>query len=165
LANRALFHDRLGEALARVRRHGTQVVVMLLDLDDFKPINDRFGHAAGDAVLKEIAQRLCACVRETDTVARLGGDEFAVLLDGPLSSSVEAVAERIVAAVREPCRVGSVQMDVGVSIGVAFDRSGAGDSDRLLSDADAAMYAAKIGGKGGYQTYAPPPLGQPSRTG
>ena len=149
LANRALFYDRLGEALLRARRHRRQVVVMLLDLDDFKPINDRFGHAAGDAVLKEVARRLRGCVRETDTVARIGGDEFAVLLDDPLSSGVDAVAERIAAAVREPCWVDGERMAVGVSIGVASNQSGDADTDRLLGEADAAMYAAKSSGKGG----------------
>jgi diguanylate cyclase (GGDEF)-like protein len=154
LANRALFYDRLGEALLRARRHGRQVVVMLLDLDDFKPINDRFGHAAGDAVLKEVALRLRGCLRETDTVARIGGDEFAVLLDDPHAGGVDAVAQRIAAAVREPCWVDGERIAVGVSIGVAFDQSGDADTDRLLSDADAAMYAAKGSGKGGHQTFA-----------
>ena len=158
LANRARFHDRLGEALARARRHGSPVVVMLLDLDDFKPVNDRFGHAGGDAVLREVAQRLLSCVRETDLVARIGGDEFAILLDQPVPASVDALAERIVAAVCEPLPVDGVPVAVGVSIGVAFGRPTEHEPEQLLSDADAAMYVAKSAGKGRYETY-PTPVG------
>ncbi len=153
LANRNQFQEQLGLALARARRHGTRVVVMLLDLDDFKPINDKFGHAAGDAVLQEVARRLTGSVREIDTVARIGGDDFAVLMDQPLPDAVEAVAERIVAAVREPCEIDGVPMAVGVSVGMAYAGSGEYDAEQLLSDADAAMYVAKSAGKGRYETY------------
>jgi diguanylate cyclase (GGDEF)-like protein len=151
LANRALFHDRLTAALARARRHNTQVVVMLLDLDDFKPINDRLGHAAGDAVLCEIAGRLRRCLRETDTIARLGGDEFAIVLDDPVPDSVAMVAERIVAVVREPCQFSGTSVSVGVSVGVAAAAGGWSDVDHLLHEADDAMYMAKARGKNSYE--------------
>jgi diguanylate cyclase (GGDEF)-like protein len=153
LANRALFHDRLDGALARARRTGDTVAVMLLDLDDFKPVNDRHGHAAGDAVLRAVAQRLSACLRETDTVARLGGDEFAIVLDNPLPESLEMLAQRVVTAVAEPCWHGGERLTVGGSIGLAVNVGGGCDGDRLLRDADAAMYAAKRGGKNSYATY------------
>jgi len=150
LANRALFHDRMAAALARVRRGQASIAVMLLDLDDFKPVNDRYGHAAGDAVLREVAGRLRGCVRDTDTVARLGGDEFGVLLESPLPDSVPAVAERIVAAVRAPCVVEGAHVSVGVSVGVATEYDGVRDVDQLLRAADTGMYTAKCQGKGAY---------------
>jgi len=157
LANRALFHERLEAALARSRRFGTGVVVMLLDLDNFKPINDRFGHAAGDAVLVETASRIRAGLRETDLLARLGGDEFAILLDDPLPLDIDAVAARIVSAVREPVFIeNALAVAVGVSVGVAHAGPGEYEGDALLRAADAAMYAVKSGGKGSYRTFLTP---------
>ena len=140
----------MAAALARVRRGQASIAVMLLDLDDFKPVNDRYGHAAGDAVLREVAGRLRGCVRDTDTVARLGGDEFGVLLESPLPDSVPAVAERIVAAVRAPCVVEGAHVSVGVSVGVATEYDGVRDVDQLLRAADTGMYTAKCQGKGAY---------------
>jgi diguanylate cyclase len=153
LANRALFHDRLDSALAGARRSGHTVGVMLLDLDDFKPVNDRHGHAAGDAVLKAVALRLHACVREADTVARLGGDEFAVVLDNPAPDSLDDLAQRVVAEVAQPCWHDNEPLIVGASIGVATSANGSANGDQLLRDADAAMYAAKSRGKNSYATY------------
>ena len=148
LANRALFHDRLATALTRVRRGRAQIAVMLVDLDDFKPVNDRYGHAAGDAVLCEVGRRLRDCVRETDTVARLGGDEYGILLESPLPDSIGLVADRIVHAVGQPYRVDGELMQVGASVGVAFEDDGVRGVDELLRAADAAMYRAKSLGKG-----------------
>lgn len=151
LPNRAMLHERLDAALARSRRHGTRVVVMLLDLDDFKPINDQLGHAAGDAVLCEVAQRLRDCLREVDTVARLGGDEFAIILDDPDLGSIQEVAERIVSTVGGPFLTNDATMVVGVSVGVAFSHLSDGDGDQLIREADAAMYIAKSRGKNSYE--------------
>jgi diguanylate cyclase (GGDEF)-like protein len=185
LANRALFADRLEADLARGRRAGTSTAVMLVDLDNFKPVNDRLGHRAGDDLLQEIARRLLHCVRETDTIARLGGDEFAVLLEHPLGEGVHAVAERIIESVREPFVVSDEIVAVGASVGVAIGRAGECTADSLLNDADVAMYRAKDRGKGAYeispnsrfdrrhtppgglaavngQTVAPPPQPQPA---
>jgi diguanylate cyclase (GGDEF)-like protein len=153
LANRALFHDRLDSALARAHRSGATVAVMLIDLDDFKPVNDRHGHAAGDAVLRAVADRVRTCLRDTDTVARLGGDEFAVVLDNPLPESLTALARRIVAATADPYWHGGERLTVGASIGLAVNIGGQCDGDRLLRDADAAMYAAKRSGKNSFATY------------
>jgi diguanylate cyclase (GGDEF)-like protein len=142
LANRALFNDRLAGALHGADRPAS-MVVLLLDLDDFKPINDQYGHAAGDAVLREVGARLRACVLDTDVVARLGGDEFGVLLADPPPEGVAAVAERIVDAVRQPCRFGGLDLTVGVSVGVACVPDDVRDAEAVLRDADAAMYATK----------------------
>ncbi len=143
LANRPLFEDRLGHALAAARRDGSRVGVLFMDLDGFKPINDRFGHRAGDLILAEVAQRLQASVRPGDTVARLGGDEFAViaphLQDG-------AQAERLSARLRDAA-AGSIVVDgtevsVGITVGVAVGH-GHTDPHELLHDADVEMYASK----------------------
>jgi diguanylate cyclase (GGDEF)-like protein/PAS domain S-box-containing protein len=147
LANRALMQDRLEHALAdrRARRHA----VLLLDLDDFKAVNDGCGHEAGDAVLTAVARRLECSVRPADTVARLGGDEFVVLMeDVEGRRDVVTVAERLLRALREPVAWGDERFRVGGSVGVtltdAADRRG---MDDLLRDADLAMYVAKSGGK------------------
>ncbi|PRY42149.1 diguanylate cyclase/phosphodiesterase with PAS/PAC sensor(s) [Geodermatophilus tzadiensis] len=147
LANRTLLADRLEHALAdrRARRHA----VLLVDLDDFKAVNDECGHEAGDAVLTAVARRLESVVRPADTVARLGGDEFVVLMeDVEGRRDVVAVAERLLGALREPVAFGDERFTVGGSVGVAL--TGAGDRrgmDDLLRDADLAMYVAKSGGK------------------
>ncbi|GAA1821167.1 diguanylate cyclase [Planosporangium flavigriseum] len=151
LANRALFLDRLGEAVLRSRQDGSRVSVLLVDLDDFKPVNDRFGHAAGDAILIEVAARLRGCVRSTDVVARLGGDEFAVLLEQAPPDGYTTTAERIVQAISAPFRVAGNDVRVGASVGVAVVRADADDASSLLQRADEAMYTAKLGGKGMFQ--------------
>ena len=165
LANRTVFRQRIAAAVAR-RVPGSHVAVLFCDLDDFKPVNDRFGHEGGDAVLLAMAARLLRCVREGDTVARLGGDEFALLLQG-LDSPSEAiqVAERVLAATSEPINIGSRSVPIGVSVGVAID-SGTQPQDlittpqsssagALLANADLAMYQAKANGKSSYQVFAP----------
>ncbi len=154
-ANRALFFDRLGQALSRASRSGKLVAVLYVDLDDFKPVNDRFGHGVGDTVLKTVVGRLQRVVRDTDTVARLGGDEFAVLLEDAGSSAYAAlVANRILKAVCAPITVAGGEVLVGASIGLATS-AGHERSDELLRRADAAMYAAKRTGKGNMVTYEP----------
>ncbi len=149
LANRAQFLDRLDDAL---RRGDGAVGVLLIDLDDFKPVNDSYGHAAGDAVLVEIAARLRAGVRPDDVVARLGGDEFAVLIDRPQADDVDTVAGRIVEAVAAPCRLtGGEQVLVRASVGAAVTSGDSQDASMLLNRADEAMYAAKCAGKGSFR--------------
>lgn len=147
LPNRRLLADRLEQAIAQARRRGGLVALMLLDLDDFKVINDTDGHAVGDAVLATIAHRLRLAVREADTVARLGGDEFVVLL--PEVESCEAaseVARKVIDAVREPVQSDNREYLLGVSIGIAFFPTDGEGADRLLQRADAAMYLAKQAG-------------------
>jgi diguanylate cyclase (GGDEF)-like protein len=149
LANRACFLDRLEVALDGSGPAG----VLLIDLDDFKPVNDRYGHAAGDAVLVETAARLRAAVGPDDLVARLGGDEFAILLDRPPPGALPAVADRIIAAVDVPCPLpGGAVVTVRASVGAAAAITG--DASHLLNHADQAMYRAKSRGKGAFEIAA-----------
>jgi diguanylate cyclase (GGDEF)-like protein len=142
LANRALLHDRIEQAVAVARRNGGTFGVLLIDLDRFKPINDLHGHATGDAVLCETARRLQAATRTVDTVARLGGDEFVVLLGGDGGhDEAQLVVERITKAVTAPLEMYGLRL--GISIGIALYPDDAPDADQLLARADGAMYDAK----------------------
>lgn len=154
LPNRGILLDRTNQALDRARVHGTSTALMFLDLDGFKPVNDRFGHQAGDLVLVDIASRLRACVREQDTVARLGGDEFAVLVEDADGDDVAAMCDRILRLVAEGTVVGGQHVRLGASIGVAYDR-GHDTAGSLLRNADLAMYEAKSGGKGRCTVFEP----------
>jgi diguanylate cyclase (GGDEF)-like protein/PAS domain S-box-containing protein len=155
LANRSLFRDRVEHAVAVGKRNGRGVAVMFVDLDNFKKINDTFGHAAGDRVLSKSAQRLVKATRTGDTVARLGGDEFAVLLEN-LTGRDQAieVAARIVEALQETLDLPETDMRVAASVGVAFSRPDEG-VEELMRNADVAMYSAKAAGKGRYTVYEP----------
>ena len=151
LPNRALFADRIRQALGASTRAGDLVAICLMDLDGFKPINDQYGHKAGDQVLREVAQRLTESVRGGDTVARLGGDEFALLLCRLKSwSECEFALRRIVDALNRPYAIGGDTMAVSASIGVTLFPDDAGDQDLLVRHADLAMYKAKEGGKNRY---------------
>ncbi|HUG84325.1 MAG TPA: EAL domain-containing protein [Euzebya sp.] len=141
LANRTLLRDRLGHALAR---RGRDVAVLLLDLDDFKAVNDLSGHVAGDRLLVEVARRLKGCVRLGDTIARLGGDEFAVVID---QGEPSLLAARILDRLSVPLTIDDRQVIPMASIGIAAGTTGIG-IEQLLLQADVAMYAAKAGGKG-----------------
>jgi diguanylate cyclase (GGDEF)-like protein len=157
LPNRALFMDRLGLALAAVRRDpAASVALLCLDLDRFKDVNDTLGHAMGDELLRQVAQRLRAELRDTDTLARLGGDEFAVIqprLNHP--HAAEILAGRLTAAIEPPFDLGGHQVRVGVSVGVAIAAGRAYDApEALLSDADTALYAAKREGRGTFRFFA-----------
>jgi diguanylate cyclase (GGDEF)-like protein len=152
LANRQLFGERVQAALT-APRHDPGLAVLLIDLDDFKTVNDTLGHAVGDGLLVAVAERLRHCVRPGDTVARLGGDEFAVLLERARSDAVVEVAERILASLRRPVLAHGHKLLIQASIGVAAAPSGE-DAGELLRNADVAMYAAKERGKGGYACYA-----------
>ncbi len=146
LANRTLFIDRVEEALARP---DPSVAVLFVDIDDFKTVNDTLGHTVGDQLLIAVAERLCTCVRPSDTVARFGGDEFAVLLDrldGP--EDVVVVAERIISALAQRVPAGGEAVSVGASVGIATSRPESMRAGELIRDADVAMYDAKQRGKG-----------------
>jgi diguanylate cyclase (GGDEF)-like protein len=155
LPNRTLFLDRVEQAVARSARSGATLAVLFLDLDGFKGVNDRFGHAEGDDLLKTVATRLVSCVRAADSVARLGGDEFAVLLEGVEDvAELDALCHRLLAALRREIRVMGHEVVVGASIGVAValpDDDAAG----LLRNADMAMYRAKALGKDRFFVYQP----------
>lgn len=147
LPNRRLLSDRLEQSIVLARRRGGLVALMLLDLDDFKIINDTDGHAVGDAVLATIAHRLRLAVREADTVARLGGDEFVVLLpEIETRDAAAAVARKVIDAVREPVQSDNREYLLGVSIGLSLFPIDGETGDRLLQRADAAMYQAKQAG-------------------
>jgi diguanylate cyclase (GGDEF)-like protein/PAS domain S-box-containing protein len=154
LANRALFYDRIEHALARELRHDGHAAVLYLDLDDFKKVNDRFGHAVGDELLIDVASRLRACARNADTVARLGGDEFGLLLEsvhGP--NEPIQTGERILAAFNEPFALHGEPITIAVSIGIGLSDAQARGVDELLRSADLAMYAAKRNGKRRLELY------------
>jgi diguanylate cyclase (GGDEF)-like protein/PAS domain S-box-containing protein len=148
LANRSLFFDRLHQSIQSARRQGTQLAVVMLDLDGFKAVNDAYGHAAGDEVLKIVAGRLSLGMRGSDTAARIGGDEFAWIL--PRVSSRRAVDRMIrkrISAAQERIVVGDHKMDLGVSAGIALYPDDGRDADGLIRHADAAMYTAKRHGR------------------
>jgi diguanylate cyclase (GGDEF)-like protein/PAS domain S-box-containing protein len=148
LANRSLFMNRLKAALSGRARHRMPVAVLFLDLDDFKLVNDRLGHGAGDRLLVALGQRLQACIRPGDMAARLGGDEFTVLMEDAIGTSPSRLAERLLSVLGEPVAFDGHTLSVSLSIGVAVSSTGYGDADRLLHAADAAMYRAKQEGKG-----------------
>lgn len=156
LPNRALFLNRLEQALAQAQRDERQLALMFIDLDHFKDINDTFGHAVGDLVLQACGRRLSACIRRSDTVARLGGDEMIVLLPGiDDAAQVRPVGEKILKVMSAPFHLQGQQLSVTPSIGIVlFPRDGQ-DVDTLLQRADMAMYAAKQGGRNRLEYYHP----------
>jgi diguanylate cyclase (GGDEF)-like protein/PAS domain S-box-containing protein len=152
LANRALFHDRVMHAITLARRQGHAVTVLYLDLDDFKQVNDSFGHAEGDRLLALIAGRLRACARSTDTVARLGGDEFAILVEDPDSAScAEVLVERIREQMAFPFSLAMGDVTISASVGSASTLTGG--LDEIMRYADVAMYAAKRSGRGLHRAF------------
>jgi diguanylate cyclase (GGDEF)-like protein/PAS domain S-box-containing protein len=156
LANRSLFFDRLSHAMDRSSREDNSVAVLFLDLDDFKAVNDSFGHPAGDQLLIEVAKRLQAAVRPGDTVARFGGDEFAVLVEaGFMPLAAQDIAIRIIKALQPTFRVFTNDVAMRPSIGIAIADELQVTPDELLRDADLAMYVAKRNGKGRFEMYQP----------
>lgn len=156
LANRARFLERLHESLLNADRDGTGCAVLLLDLDRFKSINDTLGHHAGDLLLKQVAQRLLTCVRETDTVARLGGDEFVLILTRIKAlGAAELIADNIIRALSEPCEILGQRLRTGASIGIAMYPNDGNEAGELLQKADLAMYRAKSTGRNRYRVFSP----------
>lgn len=154
LPNRELFSDRLGIALAHARRNQQRVAVAMLDLDNFKDVNDTLGHDVGDLVLKAAAERLSAVLRESDTVARFGGDEFVLVIpDMKEVDDVIPVARKIVESFRKPFLIGAHQLFVTTSIGIAVYPDDGMQENILLKNADSAMYQAKQTGRNRYQSY------------
>jgi diguanylate cyclase (GGDEF)-like protein/PAS domain S-box-containing protein len=153
LANRALFRDRLEQALARSARTREPLAVLLLDLDGFKQVNDTLGHDAGDRLLHAVAERFDGAVRPSDTLARLGGDEFALLLDPATEAEAEEVAQRLNETIGRPLSLSGRDLSVGASIGIVAHPGGPADGDDLIRHADIAMYAAKDAGRGHHQVF------------
>jgi diguanylate cyclase (GGDEF)-like protein len=157
LPNRVLILDRAEQMLIRARRHPLVVGALFIDLDKFKEVNDTFGHATGDRLLRAVGQRLSGALRASDSVGRLGGDEFVVLVEGELGGvGPETVAQQILSLFAEPFTLdtpGGDPVRISASIGVALGtRSGAAD---LLRDADVALYVAKARGHHGYEVFHP----------
>jgi len=162
LGNRLLLDDRLQEALARWRRQGGDVAVLMLDLDDFKGVNDTFGHHGGDALLVDLARRLRATTRASDSIFRLGGDEFAILANGVDGrQGAEDLARRILSVFEPPFDIGGRGVSRTGSIGVALASQGGGNAERLLIHADTALYRAKALGKGTYSVHDDDPAELP----
>lgn len=154
LPNRMLMYDRLSHALAQSHRNKDKVALMLFDLDDFKKINDNFGHQMGDALLVEISDRLRHCARECDTVARLGGDEFTLIIEQlKAPSDAVIIAHKILTAMQEPVCIDGQNIQVTCSIGIALYPNDATTLDGLLKASDSAMYEAKRVGKNNFQFY------------
>lgn len=153
LPNRMLFMDRLEQSLVRAQRRNTLVGVMFIDLDRFKRVNDTLGHASGDALICEVAQRLRATTRAEDVVARLGGDEFGVVIDVARISQVLQVVEKILGVVSEPYRIAERELFSSCSIGVSVYPNDGSDGTSLLKHADTAAFTAKNGGRNRFQLY------------
>lgn len=155
LANRSLMRDRLKMALADAKRSSTSTAVILMDLDNFKRVNDTYGHTAGDRLLTTIADRLAASLRDVDTIARLGGDEFVVIVTTTTPAEIEHVVDRIDRVLDDAPTPEAASIDVSFSMGISVFPRDAGSSEELLRMADIALYEAKHAGKNTYRYYDP----------
>lgn len=156
LPNRTLLRDRLEQSLAAAHREEREIALLFVDLDRFKLVNDSLGHVAGDALLQQVAERMLALLRKSDTLARFGGDEFVVLLPEVVAGSgVVRVAEEIIAELTRPIQLAGRDCFIGASVGIALYPSDGSDADALLRHADMAMYRAKEAGRNRYQFFTP----------
>jgi diguanylate cyclase (GGDEF)-like protein len=156
LPNRVLLDDRLSRAIESARRRRTKLAVLFADVDRFKFYNDTFGHVAGDEILQSIGRRLAGCVRSADTVSRQGGDEFVILLpDVESAEGAEFIAEKVLAAMSIPHRVGHEDVQVTVSMGISVYPDHGTDAEELLGRADVALLHAKFLGRSDFHFYAP----------
>ena len=157
LANRVLFRDRVHDALNQRFQLNRTVAVLVIDIDDFKLVNDTFGHAAGDELLVQVGRRLVGCIRADDTAARLGGDEFALCIsvDEGAEAQIADLAQRIIDRLAEPCVVADRQYRTGISIGASIARDDRRNSTDMLREADIALYAAKGAGKASFRIFEP----------
>lgn len=155
LPNRVMLNQGLDSAIARAKRAGERVVVMFLDLDHFKDVNDTLGHKTGDELLKDLAQRLRGVLRQSDLLARISGDEFVMVLDGLVGDELpDRVAMKVLDEVRRPFDLDGNEVHVSASLGMALFPEDGGDADTLLRNADAAMYHAKELGRNNYRSYS-----------
>ena len=156
LANRNLLAERLNDAVKMARRLDKKVAVMVLDLDNFKPVNDLYGHTVGDKLLEVIAERLLSCAREVDTVARLGGDEFAIVFTNiENDNNIIVIADRIIDCIQKPADIDGNVIQIGTSIGISFFPDDADSPVELIRMADVALYQAKYDGRRVYRLYDP----------
>jgi diguanylate cyclase (GGDEF)-like protein len=154
LPNRALFDDRLQQALAAAKRNHKHLALMFIDLDKFKPVNDTYGHGVGDLLLKEVALRIQDCLRDSDTAARIGGDEFVILLQA-IETEQDAikVGEKILHALNQPFKLAGHTLQISASIGVAVYPEHGNEEKLLVKSADIAMYHAKKNGRNNVQIF------------
>ena len=158
LPNRALFNDRLKQAILLAKRNHSNLALMFMDLDGFKNVNDTLGHHAGDLLLKQVADRLSRCVRESDTVGRIGGDEFTVILDSAETlEQVAALAAKLIETIQSPFDLEGSEVRIGISIGISCYSEETATPDDLMNNADIAMYESKKKGKNRYTFYAHTP--------
>lgn len=158
LPNRTLFLDRLAHYLAHARRHEEKLAVVFLDLDGFKSVNDKFGHSAGDCLLKSVAQRLKRCVRKDDSLARLAGDEFTLILTGPdVEHGANNVAAKVIGELCTPFEIEGKEIRIGTSVGISVYPDDGQEADVLVQKADMAMYRAKADGGKGYHYFSQMP--------
>ncbi|HEY8607517.1 MAG TPA: EAL domain-containing protein [Noviherbaspirillum sp.] len=155
LPNRHAFNDQLSTVLEKIDRFGGRAGLLLLDLDNFKMVNDTLGHHHGDLLLKLVAQRLLDCLRSGDVLCRIGGDEFAVILESPTTVRTEDVAEKLLAALAAPFDVDVHEIYITASAGLSIYPDDARDAETLIRNADTAMYQAKGKGKNGYESFHP----------
>lgn len=156
LPNRQLFQERLERGITRARRTGLSMALVFLDLDFFKDVNDTLGHSMGDELLKQVARRLSACIRSTDTVARLGGDEFTIILSGVTNTeAVGGICQQVLHELAQPYELGDEAASISTSMGVTFFPRDGDDAQVLLKNADLAMYAAKGNGRNQYCYFTP----------
>lgn len=156
LPNRRLFGDRLTQAVKHTGRIGAPIALLFIDLDHFKEANDCFGHEAGDTVLRQVADRIRSCVRETDTVARLGGDEFTVILQDMIDTNhVETIAGEILKELATPFQIDNHAINISASIGITLYPQDASSAEQLIKNADQAMYVAKNAGRNRFSFFSP----------
>jgi len=154
LPNRTLMLDRLSQAMKQARRDGTGVLLMFLDLDHFKKVNDSMGHLAGDLLLRKVAERIVDCLRDTDTAARIGGDEFAIILpDAGLNAPADVIADKLLKALSKPFMLDSRQASISASIGITVFPDDGEEAEILLRNADHAMYEAKRSGRNAFRIF------------
>ena len=157
LPNRTLLKDRLTQAIERAHRQQGTVALLFIDLDGFKLVNDHEGHAMGDELLQQVAERLCGCIRASDTICRYGGDEFIVMLTDLLTADDAATCgAKILNSINLPFRVNGTEVKIGASIGIASYPLDTNDPDVLIKRADSAMYQAKADGRNNYRFYSQP---------
>ncbi len=155
LPNRTMFSDRLSQALAQAQRYNRRLALLFVDLDGFKIVNDTFGHEVGDVLLREIASRLRACLREGDVIGRIGGDEFVVLIEEfGEPEQLALVARKVLETMAQPVAVRGQECRVTASVGISAYPQDGKDSQTLLKNADSAMYRAKEQGKNRFQFYS-----------
>ena len=154
LPNRNMFHNRLEQEIAKSKRADLSLALLLVDLDEFKDVNDTLGHEVGDLLLKEAARRIKVCVRDSDTVARLGGDEFTIILSElNAKNKADNIAEKIIASLAEEYSIGEEVIHISGSIGITLYPEDATDIDALIKSADQAMYTAKHNGRNCYSYF------------